>query len=406
MKTRYLFLVLTLLSLSYNSTVAQSDSTNIKVGKLYLSPLPIIASNPAFGFMYGAAASGSIFLGDPATTNMSNAMLTAAWTSKNQSLFAIKSNVYTNNNEWMLMGDWRLFLSSQPTFGLGTGPQGDNLSPGHLSIKFDDSFDDGELMDFNLIRFYQSGLKQVAPSLYVGLGYHLDIYSEINDHLLDLDAPNPVYTNHYLHSIKHGFDPTGYTISGASANVIYDTRDNIANPYTGRYINASYRYNAELLGSDKNSSTLWMEYRDYFNVNPEVPRNLIAVWTYANVTTSGTLPYMALPAIGWDQMGRSGRGYAQGRWRGDDMFYAEAEYRFRLPLMATRPDLFGGVIFANATSASNRDENVKLFQHWEPAIGAGIRIQIQKQTRTNLSIDYGWGPNGGGAIYLNLTEYF
>jgi len=388
------------------SAALYKTSPDVEAGKLYPAPLPILASSPAFGFMYGAAVSGSIFLGDPSNTNMSNALATGAYTTKNQLLFTLKSTVYTNENKWMLQGDYRLFFSSQPTYGLGTGPGGNTLLPGVSPYDAYQNLAEEQGMDFNLIRFHQTALRQVQPGLYLGLGVHFDRYSNIEDHLLDLEGPNPVYTSHYIYSTKHGFDPNGYDIAGLSANVIYDTRDNIANPYTGRFMNAQFKYNADFLGSDQSSSTLWLEYRDYFNVNKAVPRNLIAVWTYANITTHGKLPYMALPSMGWDQMGKSGRAYGQGRWRGDDLFYAEVEYRFRLPLSATRPDLFGGVIFANATTASSRDNNTKLFHHWEPAVGVGLRIQIQKKTRTNISIDYGWGPNGAGGLFLNLTEYF
>nr|WP_319397973.1 BamA/TamA family outer membrane protein [uncultured Carboxylicivirga sp.] len=381
---------------------AENVQPDIKVGKLYFTPIPAIASNPAYGFVYGAAASGSIFLGDPSTTNMSNMMVTATHTSKKQLMITLRGNVYTNQNKWMLQSDYRFFNSSQPTFGLGTGSDGNTLLPG--VSPFDDELYEGEGMDFNFIRMHQTGLRKVKPSLYLGGGIHFDRYYNIDDNLLDLE--NGIYTNHYIYSTKHGFDPSGYNLVGVSANALYDTRDNLANPYSGRFANVSFRYNAEVLGSDQSSSTLWMEYRDYFSVSKDVPRNVIAFWTYANITTHGNLPYMALPATAWDQMGRSGRGFAQGRWRGNDMFYAEAEYRFRLPLLAKNPDLFGGVVFANATSASAHDANVKLFDNWAAAAGAGLRIQIQKATRTNLGIDYGWGHDGTRALYINLTEYF
>ncbi|MBS2211983.1 BamA/TamA family outer membrane protein [Carboxylicivirga mesophila] len=382
---------------------AASSVPDIKVGKLYFTPIPALAANPAFGFVYGMAASGSIFLGDPTTTKMSNALMTATYTTKNQLMFTLRGNVYTNENKWMLQGDYRFFDSSQPTFGLGTGADGNTLIPG-VSPFGDDELYEGEGMEFNFYRAHQTALRQVKPSFYLGGGIHYDRFANIDDNMLDVE--NGVYTNHYVYSMKHGFDPTGYSLVGASATALYDTRDNMANPYTGRFANISYKYNADFLGSDQSSSTLWMEYRDYFGVNKEVPRNVIAFWTYANVTTHGNLPYMLMPATAWDQMGRSGRGYAQGRWRGDDMFYAELEYRFRLPVLAKNPDLFGGVVFANTTSASARDANVKLFDNWAYAFGAGLRIQIQKATRTNLGIDYAWDHNGNGALYLNLTEYF
>jgi hypothetical protein len=56
--------------------------------------------------------------------------------------------------------------------------------------------------------------------------------------------------------------------------------------------------------------------------------------------------------------------------------------------------------------ASSKDNNIDLFQYIEPAVGIGLRLMIQKKARTNLAIAYGWGPNGAGALYLNLNEYF
>ena len=115
---------------------------------------------------------------------------------------------------------------------------------------------------------------------------------------------------------------------------------------------------------------------------------------------------MALPAMGWDQMGRSGRAYPQGRWRGNNLFYSEVEYRVPIPVIQKNKDLLGAVIFANVTSASSNDLEVKLFDYWKPAAGLGLRIMIQKQSRANINIDYGWGVNGEGAFFLNINESF
>ncbi|MBK6967539.1 MAG: hypothetical protein IPH20_27485 [Bacteroidales bacterium] len=50
-----------------------------------------------------------------------------------------------------------------------------------------------------------------------------------------------------------------------------------------------------------------------------------------NFATNGEFPYLMLPATAYDQRGRSGRGYTQGRFRGNNFLYGETEYRFRLP---------------------------------------------------------------------------
>ena len=375
-----------------NST---AENSGPEAFKMYPAILPFIASSPATGFIGGVGLSTGIYLGDPPNTNMSSAVTTASYSTKNQLLFTLKSNVFTSRNDWNLVGDWRLFFSSQETFGLGTGPQ----------TGWDSALEtEGQDMDFDLIRFHETASRRIVPGLYAGLGYHLDVYSNIKDHQYESDE----YSYHHDYSIRNGFDPNGYTISGVSANLTYDTRDNVANPYHGRYATASYKYMPEWLGNDQSASTLWLEYRDYIRLQKSNPRHLLGLWTYGHFTTTGTLPYMAMPSLGWDQMGRSGRGFAQGRFRGEHIYYAEVEYRFPIPFpwVKKNPDFLGGVLFANVTTVADKYNNVDLFDYLEPAFGGGIRIMLEKESRANLNIDYAVRMDGSGALYINVNESF
>lgn len=195
----------------------------------------------------------------------------------------------------------------------------------------------------------------------------------------------------------------GYTQSGISLNVSFDSRDNVANPYDGRLAFASLRLNPEFLGSTRSASQLWLEYRDYFTLNKERPRNLLAFWTFGWFVTGGKVPYMFLPATGWDMFGRSSRPHTFGRFRGEDLVYTELEWRF--PLQKEK-DRFGGVVFVNTTSASNRTESVNLFGYFQAGYGAGLRYMISPKNRVNIALDYGRGVNGASAIFLNLNEMF
>jgi hemolysin activation/secretion protein len=99
---------------------------------------------------------------------------------------------------------------------------------------------------------------------------------------------------------------------------------------------------------------------------------------------------------------RSGRGYIQGRIRGENFWYGEAEYRFPI----TNDGLLGGVAFLNATSASNLTLKQNLWDAFAPGYGIGLRVKMSKQSKTNISIDYGLGKNGSDGIYFNLQEAF
>ncbi|MEN8117738.1 MAG: BamA/TamA family outer membrane protein [Bacteroidota bacterium] len=401
-------LVLLILSFLVNFVCAQDGKSIEKKEKnVSIIPLPVIAYNPTSAWMFGLAPGASWFMGDKSNTSISSGLGTLIYTTKKQLILTAKTNVFWENDSWNLLGDWRYFITSQPTYGLGTGEQ--SAKPVGAGIEYADGLfsepiPDAQMMEFDYLRFHETALKRIEDTrFFVGLGYHLDIHSKINDNLLDLNAEQPIITSHYAYQTEHGLATDKYVLSGVSINGLYDSRDNAINPYSGRYAFVNLRINPKFLGSDKSSSLLWLEYRDYLHLSNERPRHLIGFWTYGWFVTSGDVPYMDLPAVGWDQFGRSGRAYTQGRFRSEDLVYGEVEYRF--PLQKNK-DLLGGVVFVNATSGSNRMGNINLFQHLDFAYGTGLRVMINKKSRTNLNLDFAWGKYGASGFYLGLNEVF
>ena len=163
--------------------------------------------------------------------------------------------------------------------------------------------------------------------------------------------------------------------------------------------------NPSFLGSDKNSTSLWTEYRDYFDLTKD-HKNMLAFWAYGHFQTSGNHPYMNLPGIGYDQYSSSGRGYTQGRIRGQTLLYTELEYRKKLFGTIKNPDKWGMAVFGNLTTATNRDANIKLFQYLDPAVGIGLRFMANPTSRTTLCLDYAVGKYTSSGIYLGLNEFF
>jgi outer membrane protein assembly factor BamA len=260
------------------------------------------------------------------------------------------------------------------------------------------------MMAFNNLRIYHTLQKRhEETNLFYGLGYHLDSYWAIDDKQLDLAATPPAVTHHERYQQLKGISSEHYMQSGISANVTYDSRDNVVNPYEGIMATTSFRVFPTWLGSTTDATQLWAEFRTYFNLDKDRPRHVLALWTYGWFVTSGTSPYLALPAVGWDMFARSGRPYTQGRFRGEDLVYAEAEWR--VPLQPNS-DTWGAVVFLNTTTASSRSENIDLFGNLEFGYGAGIRFMINKAKRVNLGIDYGFGAHGAQGLFVNLNEYF
>ena len=103
-----------------------------------------------------------------------------------------------------------------------------------------------------------------------------------------------------------------------------------------------------------------------------------------------------------DTYGRSARGYQDGRYRGEALLYGEAEYR--APLMHN--GLLGLVAFATMTTVSNRQTGEALFDAVAAASGGGIRLLVNKRSRTNLCFDVAWGKDSSSGVYLALQEAF
>jgi hypothetical protein len=374
--------------------------------KLSALVLPNISSNPTNGFILGVGGAFGWFMGPRKTTKVSSAPFTAAVTSKSQLITFVKPNIYTKDNQFFLQGDLRYYIYSQPTYGLGTNSP-DTLSvPEGISWMGEGAGGDSVLfpMKFNFVKISGIVNKQLIGELYAGIGYHLDYYYSIDDEYYREQHGDTAELNtpHHYYSTKYDFSEEKYALSGFSLNAVYDTRDNMISPYKGIYANINYRVNPTWLGSDQQSSTLFMEFRTYLGLSKKTPRHLIGFWVFGNFTLAGKVPYLTLPALGDDQRARSGRGYTNGRYRGDHVIYAEAEYRFPITPCSK---ILGGVIFVNATTASNEQNDIKLFQYIRPAVGFGIRVMVNKYFRTNINLDFAIGHQSKG-FYFSGQETF
>ena len=82
------------------------------------------------------------------------------------------------------------------------------------------------------------------------------------------------------------------------------------------------------------------------------------------------------------------------------MVYLETEYRFKI----SANGLFNGSVFVNGESFSK--EQGSRLETVQPGYGAGIRIKLKKESKTNLSINYAFGKQGSEGLFINVGEYF
>ncbi|ESU24190.1 surface antigen (D15) [Flavobacterium enshiense DK69] len=375
----------------------KKDSTTVlkPIKNSFLIVMPIIGSQPATGFMYGAVAQYT-FKGDQPKDKYSTVSLNVTYTTKKQLMINLKNNVLLKNNSIFLSGDWRYYIFTQSNYGLGTDIIPPNSSDDGFSL---DAIT--EPMDYDYLKFHQTISWEFKKDWYIGGGVAFDIYTNIDDAALKNETGQYTHQHHYNYSQLHGFDHLEYIVNGLSFNMVHDSRDNQINPNNGWFANFNYRFNPSLNDRQQKSQVLYGEYRHFIPLSPTNKQHVLGFWTYGQFLIQGDLPYLNLPAIGWDQRSRGGKGYTQGLFRGFDLVYFETEYRF--PISCNQ--LLSGTVFANFTTASNDDTDIKLFQYIQPAAGIGLRVLLDKPTRTNLILNYAWGRDSN-AFYLNAGETF
>lgn len=371
----------------FDKGVPQQDVSDV-IGKLFHGkPAPEIDSVtskaqisvvPAIGYTlvsrFALVLSGNVAWRNGPKSRVSTVTASADYTQNKQFTIPIQTSIWTHDNDLNFIGDYRYYKYPQNTYGLGSSGDIANEDP----------------LDFSFVRFYEFALKHVAGDWYAGAGYMMDTHWSISDKGNKNGTPADYQT----------YGTAGRTISsGVGLNLLLDSRDNSINPSRGWYGSLLYRDNFKALGSTTGWTSVIVDVRKYYKF-PANSDNVLAFWNYDWLVLNGHPPYLDLPSTSWDTNSATGRGYIQGRFRGARMIYLETEYRYKI----SRNGLIGGVLFVNAQSLSAAP-GTKL-QTVQPAFGPGLRIKLNKVSKTNVAIDYGFGRQGSNGLFIDVGEAF
>lgn len=353
-----------------NKTRVESESLNTA----HLTFIPGVEYSLGTGL--AASVNASLVLPKAKGANNKSTIFTELkFTQNHQMVAQFASNIWSKNGEYNFNNNWSYLKYPQKDFGLGSNSQLGLLDE----------------LDYSYIKMYQSILKRIAPNLYFGPGLNIDYHWNISDTTSKLKPVN-------------GFNQYGRTSNSNSTgfllNLLYDTRVNNVNPVANSaYFNIVYRNNLTFLGSDRNWQSVIIDYRKYLPF-PVGSKNILAFWSYNQLTLNGKPPYLDLPNTANDTYSNFGRGYVQSRFRGDKFLFAESEYRFGI----TENGFIGGVVFANMQTMSAQPG--QSIQGVLTGYGAGLRIKFNKHSNTNVSLDYGFGQGGSKGLFMNLGEVF
>lgn len=213
--------------------------------------------------------------------------------------------------------------------------------------------------------------RQVAPSMYAGIGY--------------------VFTN-----FATEFDvedvPTDYTtLHGGKLIWSYDRRNEVYYPRNGYLTNFNYNFFPEFFGNEETSNKITIDHNQYFSARQN--KDIIATRLYVGIGI-GELDFNQQFVLG----GKDLRGYSQGEYRGEQMYALQGEYRWN------PTNRFGLVGFAGLAMVHNENmtaDNGTIL----PAAGGGFRITVFPKNHMNVGLDAGVGK-GDWSINFQIGETF
>jgi outer membrane protein assembly factor BamA len=347
----------------------------------FLVMVPGIGARPSTGVTLGVNGNMAFFRGDAHSTHISSMVGGFRVSQKMQVLSNVRFAIFTENDRWFLQGDNRSNWTSLDTYDLGS----DSGIGGAANLKF------------NFFRLNETAYRTVKPGLFVGVGLNVNVRSNIRAGDTETGFDRSAYL---AYTERHGFSREKQVSTGTNLGLLFDTRDNGINATRGWLASAAYHtFFKGFVGGDATWQELSLDLRTYRPLTASGSQRL-AFWVLSDLVTGGAAPYLDLPTTGGDA--RSGRGYTEGRYRGERLVYGEVEYRGTL----TRSGLLGFVAFFNTSTIASTEAGTTLFETYAPAAGFGLRVLLNKRSRTNLTSDWAWGKQGSHGFYLGIQEAF
>jgi outer membrane protein assembly factor BamA len=340
---------------------------------MYFSIIPVSTEQRGGGKVFVSSISSAFYLGNSDSTYLSRTNIEPSTNFSDQFGIGYGFNLWTANNNWNIPGDFKITTLNQYTYGLGTNSDED----------------DRYRLSLNYIRCYINANQRLANNVFYGFGLNYDRYYKLRQQ-------TPPSSPSSFEKYGIGTEETSHSL-GLIGNLLLDTRKNSINPAEGLYTTLSLRVNPDFIGNLNSWTSVYADARRYISISTH-RRSILAFWSFY-WGAYGKVPYLNLPSTSNEPTTRSGRGYIVSRFRGNQMLYAEAEYRFDLIYNG----LLGGVVFCNVQSLTQPD--TQQFAYARPAAGFGTRIKFNKSSNTNLTIDFGFGRNSFD-FYIGLGEFF
>ncbi|HSZ33362.1 MAG TPA: BamA/TamA family outer membrane protein [Puia sp.] len=185
---------------------------------------------------------------------------------------------------------------------------------------------------------------------------------------------------------KSNLNSLGYIFSN-------DTRDHVQYPTKGMFLNFKNQFYGSYIGSDYNFARYVVTYNQYFKLGRTETKQVLVSRATLNIAT-GNVPFEGQTVVGGDDI----RGYSQGKYRNDQVYTLQSEYRWNFY------GKWGLVAFAGLATAVAKFSDISESQLL-PGVGAGLRFRMLPSEKVNIGVDAGVGK-GDYSLTFRIGESF
>lgn len=243
-------------------------------------------------------------------------------------------------------------------------------------------------------QFYLSDIMGIPVNQYVDYATRMNmIFAQVQRKVID-----NVYVGlnwRYLHFINTFDLPTEPEVEtklkGIGLMALYDTRDNVYYPTEGILSDIKFSSFPEFMKNDSASHKLEISYNQYISTREN--KDVIAFRAYGGFGL-GEVTFNQQIVVGNKDI----RGYTQGKYRGDQLFAIQGEYRWNFH---EKMGAVGYLGFASVFNSINEEDNGQLL----PGAGVGYRYIVFPESRMSVGLDAAIGKDDWG-IYFRIGEAF
>lgn len=364
----FCFLLLTASALAQKGSFWQKlHPDSLTSRNLRFLPLPTVSVSPETGLRVGVVVDyfyRSRSTDSTRTVRSSNSWLAVQYSTRGQFTAEVSTSTYTRDEKYFLLFRGG-FIDNYERYWGYTEPT--TANDDFLETRYNRVFAQGR------------ATRNLGKSVFAGLGFSYSRHTDAGFTPKGQGALPPTPTN------------VNSTIGGAGLVLTVDRRDNQFSPTAGYYADAAALLNFDLASGRYAYTTLAFDLRRYHEWN----RSVIAGQTLVSLSNHD-MPLFEKWRLGG---GSAMRGLFQGRYRDNNLWTTQAEYRYgvhRLVKLA----LFAAVGNTSPTTGSLFTQRV------QSAYGTGFRLLVNKDKKVYFRTDVAWSSNGQFGYYFRVGDAF